>query len=92
MKMPPIDHPVTSAWLEENGRRLDSRPYVSGAVEARVLLKKLELEKIPLQDVTSRIFHAGREGRKYVNDSQYGVPFLGSTDILSADLNLIRKL
>lgn len=92
MKMPPIDHPVTSAWLEENGRRLDSRPYVSGAVEARVLLKRLAAEKVPLHEVTTRIFHAGREGRKYVIDPQYGVPFLGSTDILGTDLSTLPLL
>lgn len=92
MKTPSFDFPVTSAWLELNGRRLDSRPYVSGAVEARMLLNKLVVKKEPLHSVTVRIFHAGREGRTYVNEPEYGVPFLGSTDILSNDLSTLLLL
>lgn len=92
MRLPSIDFPVTSEWPRLNGRRLDGRPYVSGAVEARVLLEKLKVEKVPLHLVTANIFHAGREGRRYVDDPEYGVPFLGSTDILNADLTALPLL
>lgn len=92
MKMPSLDHPVTSAWLEVNGRRLDSRPYVSGAVEARVLLQKLAAEKVPLKTVTQAIFNGPRFARTYVDDPAYGVPFMGSTDILAADLSTLPYL
>src|SRR5262249_37335770 len=65
--------------------------YLSGAIEAKVLLEKLPVRKAPLREVTqggiAGIFHAGREGRSYVNDPTYGIPFLGSTDILAADLS-----
>jgi type I restriction enzyme, S subunit len=77
---------VRSSWLEEGGRRLDCNPYMSGALEARDALKLLSAPKEKLSAVTSRIFHAGREGRLWVDDPSYGVPFLGSSDILSADL------
>jgi len=30
---------IPSTWLENNGRRLDCGPYMSGAIEARELLK-----------------------------------------------------
>ena len=30
---------VPSTWLENNGRRLDCGPYLSGAIEARELLE-----------------------------------------------------
>lgn len=33
---------VPSSWLENNGRRLDCGPYMSGAIEAKELLKKLK--------------------------------------------------
>ena len=82
---------VPSSWFEKEGRRLDCGPYLSGAIEAKVLLEKLPVKKALLCEVTKEgsggIFHAGREGRTYLNDPAYGVSFLGSTDILAADLS-----
>lgn len=79
---------VRSAWLDEGGRRLDCNPYMSGALEARDALKRLPVTE-KLENVTKRIFHAGREGRTWVNDSKHGVRFLGSSDILAADLSTL---
>lgn len=76
---------VPSTWLEHNGRRLDCGPYMSGAIEAAELMKRFSPE--PLESLTETIFHAGREGRQYVLDAKYGVPFMGSTDILAFDLS-----
>lgn len=88
--------PVMASWMQINGRRLDCNPYLSGAFEAKVRLEKLRAKKQPLQAVTkgglSGIYHAGREGRTYVDDPKYGVPFLGSTDILAADLSHVSLL
>jgi len=84
---------VPSAWLEEEGRRLDCGPHLSGAMEAKVLLGNLRAKKDPLQCLTrdgiDGIFHAGREGRRYVLNEAHGAPFLGSTDILAADLSFV---
>lgn len=82
---------VRSSWLDEGGRRLDCNPYMSGALEARDALKRLQTVDT-LSTVTERIYHAGREGRTWVDDPQYGVPFLGSSDILSADLSALPLL
>lgn len=79
---------VRAAWLEEGGRRLDCNPYMSGALEARDALRRLSRTE-KLSDVTERIFHAGREGRTWVDDPRYGSPFMGSSDILSADLSTL---
>lgn len=76
---------IPSPWLENNGRRLDCGPYMSGAVEAKELLKRLNTEK--LSRVTADIYHAGRESRLWVDSEEHGVPFMGSTDILAADLS-----
>lgn len=81
---------IPSSWLEHNGRRLDCGPYMSGAIEAKELMKKFNSE--PLEALTNGIFHAGREGRQYVVDAQYGVPFMGSTDILACDLSYLPLL
>lgn len=78
---------VRSGWLDEGGRRLDCNPYMSGAQEARDALKKLSANKDRLGDVTDAIYHAGREGRLWVDDKSFGVPFFGSSSILSADLS-----
>lgn len=83
---------VRSSWLEEGGRRLDCGPYMSGALEARDALERLNAPKDKLKDVTLRIFHAGREGRQWVDDPEYGVPFLGSSAILNADLSTLPLL
>jgi type I restriction enzyme S subunit len=82
---------ISSALLEDNGRRLDCGPYMSGAVEARELLSRFETA--PLSSLTAGynggIFNGPRFPRVYVEDPQYGIPFLGSTDILQADLSFL---
>jgi len=81
---------VPSSWLEHNGRRLDCGPYLSGAIEAKELLSKFPTEQ--LKNLTSDIYHAGREGRLYVTAPEHGVPFMGSTDILHSDLSFLSLL
>lgn len=87
---------VPSAWLERDGRRLDCGPYMSGALEAKVLLEGLKVRKDSLRDVTlngmAGIFNGPRFARSYVDDPEYGIPFLGSTDILNADLTSLPRL
>jgi type I restriction enzyme S subunit len=60
---------------------------MSGALEAKEMLRKHSTK--PLKDVASKIFHAGRESRMWVDSPEYGVPFMGSTDILAADLSYL---
>lgn len=92
MKLARLTHPVMASWFTLNNRRLDCKPYLSGAIEARALLAKLPVRKEMLLTVTKGIYHAGREGRTYVNDPSVGIPFLGSTDILNSDLSLLPFL
>ncbi len=92
MKIAKFDNPVISTWLAENGLRLDSSPYLSEAVQAKATLKKFLGKSKSLKEVTKGIYHAGREGRTYVNNPDFGVPFLGSTDILAADLSSLPLL
>jgi hypothetical protein len=44
MKATKLDLPVMSSWIEDNALRLDSAPYLSGAMEAKVLLDNLGVE------------------------------------------------
>jgi type I restriction enzyme S subunit len=89
MKLVNFDNPVMSSWFELNGCRLDSKPYLSGSMEAKAQLARLAVQKEPLYKVTQGIFNGPRFARVYVDDPEYGVPFLGSTDILNADLSNI---
>jgi type I restriction enzyme S subunit len=69
---------------------------MSGALEAKVLLEAMKARKDALRDVTlngmAGIFNGPRFARSYVDDPKYGVPFLGSTDILNADLTSLPRL
>ena len=38
------------------------------------------------------IINAGRIARTWVNDPEYGIPFLSSTDILQADLSIVSLI
>lgn len=81
---------VPSAWLQRNALRLDCGPYLSGAIEAEERLRVLSTE--PLSKVSSDILHAGRVSRQWVSDPEHGVPFLGSTEILQADLSTLSLI
>lgn len=85
---------IPSTWLESNGRRLDCGPYMSGAVEAKELLKSHTTETLKTLTVghNGGIFNGPRFPRVYVDDPSYGVPFLGSTDILNADFSNVSLL
>lgn len=86
---------VPSSWIEKQGRRLDCGPYMSGALEARELLRKLPVRKDHLQDLTggiTGIVNAGRITRLWVDDDEHGYPFLSSSDMLQADLNSISHI
>lgn len=85
---------VPSGWLQHNGRRLDCGPYLSGAIEAKELLKKFYTEQLNCLTAGfgDGIFNGPRFPRTYVEGRKHGVPFLGSTDILSADLSTLELL
>ena len=78
---------IRSTWMEGYGYRLDCSPYLGGALETKVLLEKLPLRKDDLRDVTTGIYHAGRESRHWVDSPKYGVPFISSSDLQKADLS-----
>lgn len=85
---------IPSTWLENNGHRLDCGSYMSGAVEAKALLKRHENEALKSLTVghNGGIFNGPRFPRVYVDDPTNGVPFLSSTDILDADLSNVSLL
>jgi hypothetical protein len=79
---------IPSSWLENNGRRLDCGPYMSGSVEIRELLKRNKPELLPSLTAGHEggIYYGPRSPRNYVVDSVHGVPFLTTTFMMQADL------
>jgi type I restriction enzyme S subunit len=69
---------------------------MSGAQEARDALHRLSVDKHSLQTLTSGyaggIYNGPVFARIWVDDPQYGVPFIGSSDISSADLSNLPLL
>ena len=89
---------VPSAWLVQQGRRLDCGPYLSGAVEAKLLLRSLPVRCAELRDIThghdGGIYNGPQFVRNYVSDPAFGVPFLSSSSMLHAEfhrVDLLRK-
>ena len=87
---------IPSTWLETEGRRLDCGPYLSGAIEAKVLLERLPVQRAELRDITrgygGGIYNGPQFARNYVSDPTYGVPFLSSSSMLHAEFHHIALL
>ncbi|WP_405863375.1 restriction endonuclease subunit S [Streptomyces sp. NBC_01515] len=95
MKIASLSNPVTSAWFREQGLRLDASPYVSGALKVKKLLELLP-ETVPLASVTAGhnggIFNGPMFRRVYLTDPDHSVPFLGTRDMMAADLTGLPRL
>lgn len=78
---------IKSTWLPKGGFRLDCSPYLGGAIETEILLEELPVRKDSLGSVTKAIYHACRESRLWVEDPEFGIPFIGSSDLQKADLS-----
>lgn len=78
---------IKSNWLAKGGFRLDCSPYLGGAIETEILLDELPVRKDTLGSVTSAIFNGPQFVRNYVDDPEFGVPFLTGGSMLLADLS-----
>jgi hypothetical protein len=82
---------IHSTWMDGYGYRLDCSPYLGGALETKVLLEKLALRKEPLQTLTKGfdggIYNGPKFSRTWVESPEFGVPFVGSSAMLYADLS-----
>ncbi len=87
---------IPSSWLEKEGRRLDCGPYLSGAIEAKLLLDKLSASKESLIQLTAGhdggIYNGPQFVRNYVSDPTFGVGFISSSSMVLADLSKIDLL
>jgi hypothetical protein len=95
VKLADLGNPVRFDWLTDQGFRLDASPYLSGAYEARKLLEQLPGTQT-LHELTTGhdggIFNGPKFSRLYTSDPEFGVPFMGSTDMLEADFTYLPLL
>jgi type I restriction enzyme S subunit len=81
---------IRSSWMPGYGYRLDTKPYVGGALETKILLESLT-NTVPLHTLTAGfdggIYNGPKFSRTYVDSPEYGVPFVGSSSMLYADLS-----
>lgn len=89
---------IPSAWISRDGRRLDCGPYMSGALEAKIRLEEMSCPKERLGELTAGyaggIYNGPQFSRNFVDSPEHGVPFLGTSSMLWADLSnlpLLRK-
>lgn len=66
--------------------RLDAPVHLSDGVMAKRLIKSSPYGYMPIGDVSSRIWHAGRWKRVYVTKRENGITLLGSSAILKSNL------
>ncbi|WP_331448504.1 methylation-associated defense system restriction endonuclease subunit S MAD5 [Streptomyces prasinus] len=96
MKIAEAGNPARRGWMDRQGLRLDAKPYLSGAFATQRLLERLPVEKVPLKEVTAGhaggIFNGPKFRRVYLSDPQHSVPFIGSKDMLVADLGGVPRL
>lgn len=87
---------VPSEWIRNTGGRLDCQPFLSGAVEARVIIESGHFELAPLRALTKGynggIYNGPQFKRNYVTDPGHGVRFLTTSNMLRADLSNVSYL
>lgn len=80
---------IPQSWIQEEGLRLDPRPFVGGAMRARKAIVRLphaRLEELTAGFRGGIFTHLFSPKRTYVNDRKFGVPFLGASSMLLLDL------
>jgi type I restriction enzyme S subunit len=82
--------------MDGYGCRLDCQPYLGGALETKMLLETLPLRKDKLHTLTAGfdggIYNGPKFPRTYVESLEFGVPFLGGSSMLRADLSDLSLL
>lgn len=96
MKLVNFQNPVTNDWLVKEGHRLDAPPFLSGAVEAKIALAKIDVPTQKLSEVTAGygggIYNGPQFKRNYVTSPEHGIPFMTASSILLADMSQLPLL
>ena len=83
---------VSRKQMGIGGCRFDASFHMSDGIQARRALSKLPYDKISIGQALLRSFYGGRDRRVYVTDPACGIPFLGGSTMLKADLNGVKLI
>ena len=75
-----------------NGLRLDASFHLSDGASTRRALARMPYSRITIGQTLSRSFYGGRDKRVYVNSPDHGIPFLGGSTMLKADLSGVKLI
>lgn len=79
-----------SNWLNDGEQRLDASFHLSDGRLSKIKIDKCPYEALPLQKVTKSLYNGARFKRIYVKDEAYGIPFMGSSDMLKSDVDNLK--
>ncbi len=74
-----------SAWVEEEGLRLDAKGYAEGALAARSNILEGPWPWFPLEKV-ARLFRGPLHKRYFIRNPARSIPYLAASDVTKADL------
>jgi type I restriction enzyme S subunit len=87
---------VSNRLFDKTGLRLDCNPYIGGALEALSTLKQLGDKCVALNELTKGykggIYNGPVFKRRFVENPDFGVPFLTTATMLRADLRTVPYL
>ncbi|WP_328358157.1 restriction endonuclease subunit S [Streptomyces sp. NBC_00445] len=95
MRVAEAGNPARRGWFDRQGLRLVAKPYLSGAFATQRTLERLPVESAALKELTVEhggIFSGPQFARVYLTASEHSVPFVGSKDMLVADLSTLPRL
>lgn len=78
---------IPSNWMLEVDLRLDAEYHLSDGRKTRKLIERSPFKVEILEEYSTKIFYGGRASRKYVTKKDKGIPFIGSKDMLKADIS-----
>lgn len=81
---------INQSSLKDNGFRFDASYHLSEGVSVSRAISSSPYRMLSVSDVSLDIFYGNRAKRVYVNNPKYGIPFMSSSDILSANLDNIK--
>ena len=81
---------VNIGSVRHTGLRADASYHLSEGQDARRAVERSPYPLTTVGEVTKEIFYGTRAKRVYVSKRENGIPFLSSSDIMSADLENIK--
>lgn len=83
---------IKNSWIKNLDYRLDASCQLNESRSVTVLLDKIPVKKLQLNEVATKIYNGPRFKRYYVKDDERGIPFMGSSDMLKSNLRNLKYI